>query len=86
MNPESGGRGGALGANLCFWAFLAPLLAVLWLGCLDPQDDPAVAYVLKDVFQFLVLLFAVGFTVVTVFALSMERMEGPGVRDPDGPG
>lgn len=54
-------------ANVVFWVFLALLTLITWASCQDPSDNEAVKYVLGDTFKFILLLFGVGFTLVTCF-------------------
>ena len=63
-----------LWANLAFWGFLLCLSLLAWLSCVDPADDAAIGYVLGFTFRFLILLFGIGFTVVTLFDAALDAV------------
>jgi hypothetical protein len=68
QSPEGGTRlSQLLWANLVFWAFLLAVTGVVYLSSSSPSDDDAIRYVLADTFKFVLLLFGLGFTLVTLF-------------------
>jgi hypothetical protein len=54
-------------ANVIFWVFLVALTVSAWMVCQEPGDDVAVQAVLVQTVLFSILLFGVGFTLVTLF-------------------
>jgi hypothetical protein len=76
-------------ANLIFFAFLLLLAIIVKASCESPSDDPtvkqAVDIVLKDTFQFFVVLMGGGFVLVTLFDAAYEHYQAKSDQaGPDG--
>ena len=59
-------------ANAIFWAFLLIVVFFVWTSAADPADDPTIKLVLSDTRKFILLLFGLGFTLVTLFDLAYD--------------
>ena len=80
--PIGGGTsvfGGYVQVNLMFWGFLLLLCAAVYVDCAvsgvihfgDAPDE-----VMKQVFKFILLVFGLGFTAVSVFDALYDRYAG----------
>jgi len=61
-----------LWANLIFWAFLGIVSAVVYSNASSPSDDEYIRSVLSDTAWFIIKLFGLGFTLVTLFDLGYD--------------
>jgi hypothetical protein len=70
--------------NLIFWGFLVVLCLAVYVDCVisGVVKFGEIDEVIKQVFQFILLVFGGGFTAVSIFDALYDRFAGPDSAEP----